>query len=80
MTENATVATASVGGVFTNFDDVKSSGQFFIVSHFNILYEKPGTPLLDGMSLSWCSDVAIANITQHMTALLMIKDTRRGVF
>ena len=60
---NNNAETSSGGGPFTNFNNVKNDGQFFVVSHFHILYETPSAPLFDGMSISWCSNVDIANIT-----------------
>ena len=60
---NNTAVDSDNGGPFSNFNNVKIDGQFFIVSDFHILYETPSTLLFEGKSISWCSDVDIINIT-----------------
>ena len=51
---NITAVDSDNGGPFSNFNNVKNDGQFFVVSDFHILYETPSTPLFEGKSISWC--------------------------
>ena len=60
---NITAVDSDNGGPISNFNNVKNDGQFFVVSDIPILYETPSTPLFEGKSMSWCSDVHIKNIT-----------------
>lgn len=54
--------------IFTNYINAMKTGQFFLVSAFNIMYEKPATNLLVGKSLSWCMDIQQTDFTSVLSS------------
>ena len=50
------------GSVFTNFADLVNNGQFFFFRTGTLVYERPGSDIMQFTTFYWCSDLTFSDV------------------